>query len=77
MIEWLVLGALALAGGASSSGSRSPSSGSRSPAPFDTGEYRRRKAADEAAWRAGWEHEVDRTRWIPQSVAHQIGRAHV
>ncbi len=72
MIEWLVLGALALAGGASSSGSRSSSSGSRSPAPFDTGEYRRKKAADEAAWRAGWEHEVDRTRWIPQSVAHRI-----
>ncbi|RDE06627.1 UvrD-helicase domain-containing protein [Sphingomonas aracearum] len=72
MIEWLVLGALALAGGASSSGSRSSSSGSRSTTSFDTGEYRRKKAADEAAWRAGWEHEVDRTRWIPQSVAHRI-----
>lgn len=76
MIEWLVLGALALAGGAASSGSRSSSSGRGTPTPFDKDGYRRKKEVEEAAWRAGWEHEVDRTRWIPQSVAHRIMKAY-
>lgn len=74
MIEWLALGAAALLGNIFGSNTRSSSSPSRSgPSPsFGADEVRRKNAAARDAWRAQWEHEIDRSRWIPQSAAHRI-----
>ena len=79
MIEWLALGALAIGSLFGSDDKRSSSSG-HNPGRFDADEWRRTREADiqadEAAWRSAWEGSVDRTRWIPQSVAHRIVREH-
>lgn len=79
MIEWLALGALAI-GSLFGSDDKRSSSSRYSPDRFDVDGWRRKRdadlQADEAAWRSSWEASIDRTWWIPQSVAHRIVRDH-
>jgi DNA helicase-4 len=76
VIEWIVLGALALAGSRLGSEDKRSSFTGRAAGNFDVREWQRKRAVDDAAWRANWEGEVDRARWIPQSAAHRILEAY-
>jgi DNA helicase-4 len=75
MIEWLALGAIALLGGSSGSSSRGSSSGGGRYR-FDHEAAERERAAKIAAWREQWAHEIDLSRWIPQSAAHRIAKVY-
>lgn len=72
MIEWIV-GAVLVAGGLLGSGrkdsNRPPPEKlpTRSAQDFD---------AEKAKWRAGWSDEVNRSRWIPKSMAARIVAQH-
>jgi DNA helicase-4 len=48
--------------------------------PIDPNQWRREHNAElqaaEQSWRSSWERDVNRERWIPQSVAHRIAREH-
>lgn len=72
MIEWLAIGAVAALGSLFGSDDKRSSSGGGSSKPFDVNKWQRDQAAKKAAWRTKWEHEVDRSRWIPQSAASRI-----
>jgi len=71
MIEWIV-GALVVGAGLFGSNDRRSSYNRASSPSFSVSEWKKEKAAEEANWRASWEGQVDRTRWIPQSMAHRI-----
>ena len=71
MIEWLVGGVIlfeALFG----SDEKTPVVSNTNSRIFDASELRRKIDAEKSDWRAKWEHEIDRSRWIPQSAAHRI-----
>ena len=72
MIEWLILGLA----GAIFGGSKSSSTGSGSISSGSTGPTRTDDARKKADWRATWEGEVDRTRWIPLGAASRIISRH-
>lgn len=72
MIEWLAIGAVAALGSIFSSDDKRPSYGRGSPKSFDVSKWQREQEAKKTAWRAKWAHEIDRTRWIPQSAASRI-----
>lgn len=75
MIEWLALGAIAVASMFGSDNKRTATR-SGSYEPFDHEKWRRRKAEEKEQWRASWEQMVDRSRWIPQSLAYRIIEAY-
>lgn len=68
MIEWLVIGA-ALIGSMFRTESK--------PSQFsDNRSSSEKSEARTPDWRALWEKEIDRSRWIPQSAAHRIIEKH-
>lgn len=66
MIEWLI--GAALIGIFGSGRDKKTQSWKSTDLPTDHSDYQ----ANLSAWRAQWEAEVDRTRWIPKSVASHI-----
>jgi DNA helicase IV len=68
MIDWII-GALVVAGGLFGSGKKRSQPSTYSVPRVDADESRRQAEKD---WRSGWEHNIDRSRWIPQSAAHRI-----
>ena len=71
MIEWFVGGVIlfeALFG----ADEKTPVVSNNNSRVFDSNELQRKIDAEKLDWRAKWEHEIDRSRWIPQSAAHRI-----
>lgn len=72
LIEWLILGlAGAIFGGSKVSSIKSGSINSGSTGPTRTDDARKK-----AEWRAAWQGEIDRTRWIPLGAASRIISRH-
>ena len=75
MIEWIV-GGVVLFEALFGSKDKSPTAASSSLGTFDRDAWVRKREAEVADWRASWEHEIDRSKWIPQSAAYRIFEAY-